>query len=316
MKIIINLAIIAALLGSVSCGKDEPDPKDFIINGLTKENYPKVDGSTSAQPLQTLIACKLLGISYEWSYNPMLMHYTLYPPHQDEEAFFFIINNVRNTGTHSSIINLIEGNADFIITARGASEPEKKVAKEKNVKLLEIPVAIDAFIMIVNGDNPVNSLTTKQIQDIYTGNITNWVEVGGHPAEINPYKRNSTSGSQVLMESLIMKDLKMIDLPAMEVSPTMWGPFDLLSHDKNGICYTVYYYHEFMARAEAVKSLSIDGVHPGYLTLKTREYPYTTDVYAMIREDLDESAMAYKLFQILLTNAGRSVIKESGYVPL
>ncbi|MGF1584569.1 MAG: PstS family phosphate ABC transporter substrate-binding protein [Bacteroidales bacterium] len=181
--------------------------------------------------------------------------------------------------------------------------------------LLEIPIAIDAFIMIVNNSNPVNNLTTKQIQDIYTGEITNWVEVGGKAGIINPYIRNSTSGSQVLMESLIMKDLAMTDLPALDMSSTMWGPFQILSNDNNGICYTVYYYHEFMARAEGVKSIAVDGVHPEFSTLQKREYPYTTDVYVMIRKDLDKSSMAYKLFNLLLSGAGRKVIEESGYVP-
>jgi phosphate transport system substrate-binding protein len=313
MKNLFRIAIFAAIALSVSCDKDPTG--NFEIIGLTKENYPKVDGSTSAQPLQTLIACKLLGISYDWSFDPMLMHYTLYPPYQDEESFKFIINNVRNTGTHSSIINLIEGKADFIISARGASEPEIKVAKENNVKLLEIPIAIDAFIFIVNEENPVNGLTTQQIRDIYTGKITNWSEVGGKIADIRPFKRNATSGSQVLMEELVMNGEELIDIPQMEASPTMWGPFQLLTQIPDGICYTVYYYKEFMARAEAVKHIAVDGVHPDSNTLKTRQYPYTTDVYAIIREDLDEASMAYKLYQLLLSKAGRKVIEESGYVP-
>ena len=313
MKNLIRIAIFTVIAVSVSCDKDPSG--DFEIVGLTKENYPKVDGSTSAQPLQTLIACKLLGISYEWYYNPWLRYYTLLPPFEDEESYSFIINNLRNTGTHTSIINLIEGNADFIISARGASEQEKKVARDNNVKLLEIPVAIDAFIMIVNKDNPVKSLTTKQIQDIYTGEITNWVEVGGYAGIINPYTRNSTSGSQVLMESLVMKDLKIKDLPSLDVGYTMLAPFDILANDKNGICYTVYYYHEFMARAEDVKSIAVDGVHPEFSTLQNRTYPYTNNVYVMIREDLDKSSMAYQLYKFLFTKTGRKVITESRYVP-
>jgi phosphate transport system substrate-binding protein len=314
MKNLIRIAIFAVIAVSASCDKD-PSSGEFELVGLTKENYPKVDGSTSAQPLQTLIACKLLGISYDWTLQPWLRQYSLMPPLEDEESYSFIINNVRNTGTHTSIINLIEGNADIIISARGASKPEKKVAKDNNVKLLEVPIAIDAFIMIVNSSNPINNLTTQQIQGIYTGAITNWVEVGGNAGKINPYRRNFTSGSQVLMESLIMKDLSMMDLPDLDFSYGMWAPFDLLSRDNNGICFTVYYYHEFMARSEYVKSIAVDGVNPEFSTLQRREYPYTTDVYVMIREDIDKSSMAYKLFNLILSGAGRKVIEESGYVP-
>ena len=117
------------------------------------------------------------------------------------------------------------------------------------------------------------------------------------------------------MEDLIMKDLKMPDLPEMEVSPTMWGPFSLLSYHKSGICYTVWYYKEFMARAEHVKHISVDGVYPDINTIKNGEYPYTTDIYLVIREDLDNSSMAYRLYQLLMTPAGRKVIEESGNIP-
>lgn len=311
MKNLIRIAIFAVIAVSASCEKDPAG--DFEIIGLTKENYPKVDGSTSTQPLQALMACKLLDISYEWLFDPVYMAYTITPPY-DENSFNFIFNNVRNTGTHTSIMNLINGEADFILVARKASDEERDAADIKNVKLVEVPVAIDAFVFIVNEANSVNDLTTQQIRDIYTGKITYWSEVGGNTADIDPYKRNATSGSQVLMEELVMKDEVMIDVPQMEVSPTMWGPFQLLSQNPDGICYTVYYYKEFMARASEVKNLSVDGVYPDSNTLKNREYPYTTDVYAVVREDLDKSSMAYKLFELLLTNSGQKVIEESGYV--
>ena len=315
MKNLIKLALFVIVVCFLSCDKDGPESNNFTINGITKSNYPKVDGSTSAQPLQSLIACKLLGIAYEWAYDPLYMHHTIYPPIQDNASFSFILNKVRNTGTHSSFINLINGDADIIIVAREASEYEIEVARTNNVNLIQIPIAIDAFIFILNEENPVNTLSTSQIRGIYTGAITNWSEVGGINEKIFPFKRNATSGSQVLMENLIMNDNDMLELPEMEVSPTMWGPFNLLSHNKNGICYTVYYYKEFMARAEFVKHISIDGVYPDYNTLKSHEYPYTTNVYAVIRENLDRSSMAYSLYQLLLTQAGSNVIKESGYVP-
>jgi phosphate transport system substrate-binding protein len=316
MKNMIITLIIAVMVCLISCNKDNHVFPPFIIEGITKDNYPKVDGSTSAQPLQTLMASKLLGIQCDWKYDFMYMHHTLLPSYDDnQDDFSFILQNVRNTGTHTSIMNLINGDADFIIVAREASDEELAVAEVKHVRLIHTPIALDAFTFIVNAENPVNSLTTAQIQGIYTGAITNWNQVGGNDAEIIPYKRNPTSGSQVLMEELVMKGLTIDDLPIMEVSPTMWGPFDLLSYNENGICYTVYYYKEFMARNLNVKHIGVDGVYPDHSTLENREYPYITDVYAVIREDLDPSSMACKLYELLLTRAGTGVIKESGYVP-
>jgi phosphate transport system substrate-binding protein len=303
--------LIAAII--TSCNKDDAGPQKFKLPGITKENYPLVDGSTSTQPLQSLIACKLLDIDYEW--GGWLTQTIMPAPEEDEESRSFIWNHVQHTGTHGAIINLINGNADIILVARKASAPELEVGKEKNVKLIETPVAIDAFIFILNGSNPVTSLTNAQIRDIYTGAITRWDQVEGSHNKINPYRRNVTSGSQVLMEELVMKGTPMMEMPEMHEFFSMMGPFEQLAHDRDGICYTVYYYKEFMVRPERVKHIAVDGVYPDYNTLRTREYPYATEVYLSIREDLNKSSMAYKLYELLLTGAGREVIKESGYVP-
>lgn len=64
-KVKVIILSICVLMG---CTKDEmPDP--FLIEGISMENYPKVDCSTSTQILQSLIACKLLGVGYDWNEN-------------------------------------------------------------------------------------------------------------------------------------------------------------------------------------------------------------------------------------------------------
>ena len=183
------------------------------------------------------------------------------------------------------------------------------------VELLTIPIALDAFVFIVNINNPVNSLTIKEIQDIYTGKITNWNEVGGTNTEINPYQRNPNSGSQELMLSLVMKDLTMMDFPEMMIVYGMMGLINHISQDKDGLGYTVYFFEQFMAPNDYLKLLAVNGVIPEYKTLKSGEYSYTTDVYVVIRDDLDKTSNAYKLYQWLLTFKGQRVIDESGYIP-
>ena len=106
-----------------------------------------------------------------------------------------------------SFLNLIDGRVELIITARSISRDERVYANEKGVALTEKPIAKDALAFLVNPANPVNNLTTAQIQGIYTGAITNWKEVGGLDAEIVPYVRNSNSGSQEKFETTIMAGL-------------------------------------------------------------------------------------------------------------
>ena len=111
-----------------------------------------------------------------------------------------------------------------------------------------------------------------------------------------------------------MKDLKMMDLPEM-ILMGMMGPINRITTDKDGLGYTVYFFEQFMAPNDSLKLLAVSGIFPEYNTLKDKNYIYTTNVYVVIREDLDKSSIAYQLYLWLLTEEGQSVIEESGYIP-
>jgi len=283
-----------------------------LIQGLTLNNYPKVDGSTSTEPLNAIVACKLLGIDYRWRSGGIV------EPGLNKKNSEKFWKRIKASQTHQSFINLINKEADLILTARKMSADEKASADAAGVSLIETPVALDAFIFIVNQENPVQSLTIKQAQDIYTGKITNWRQVGGDNAVMTPYVRNANSGSQELMETLVMKDLDIMEFPenSSELIFSMAGALDIVSHDINSICYTVYYYKEHMATGTwNIKSLAINGIYPDYYTISNKSYPYVAEVYAVIRSDLNNSSMAYKLYEWLQTEAGKDAILGSGYPP-
>ena len=285
----------------------------FKIDGLTIDNYPIVDGSTSNMPLNTLIACKLLDIGCDWASTYGMWNIEPNLNNNNSEKFWA---RVKSSQTHQSFINLIDNNADLTLSARTMSPDEKEHADAAGVTLIETPIALDAFIFVVNPNNPIKSLTIKQIQDIYTGKITNWSEVGGNNVKINPYVRNANSGSQELMESLVMKDLDFMEFPVSpEVINSMTGVFDRVSTDVSAICYSVYYYKEMILRGTHTKTIAIEGIYPDKETISNISYPLVAEVYAIIRSDLDKSSMAYKLYELLQTQDGKRVIAESGYVP-
>ena len=70
-----------------------------------------------------------------------------------------------------------------------------------------------------------------------------------------------------------------------------------------------------MAPNDSLKLLGVDGVVPGYTTLKNEEYIYTTEVFVVVREDIDRQSYAYQLYQWIITSKGQSVVNESGYIP-
>lgn len=301
---------------------DREDDRLSEIDGLTVHNYPRVDGSSSTEPLNTLIACKLLGWRYEW--RPFMAGNGIWrlEPNREDVPDNFFGERIKSSQTHQSIINLIDHRADMIISARKMSADERSYAESVGVSLIETPIALDALVFLLNKQNSVNSLTVKQVQDIYLGNVTNWNELGGANEAIKPFIRNANSGSQEMMKEIVMDNTGMPDWEVGhndEIISTMSAVYTELSMYRNGICFSPHYYKEYIIRdavgAGNVKSIEINKVYPDAKSIKNKSYPFVANVYVSIRSDVDHNSMTYKLYQWLQTEAGKRVIGESGYVP-
>jgi phosphate transport system substrate-binding protein len=288
-----------------------PAPESIPFPSISSENYPRIDGSTSTSPLGAMIACKALQVPCLWFENISGERH-LFPNLSDYQGE---LPPLAHHGTHSAYVNLINRQADLILVARAPSKDELELAAAAQVTLLPQPIALDAFVFIVNEANPVKGLSLQDLRGIYTGGITNWQQVGGETSEIHPYQRNENSGSQELMRSLVMADLQMIDAPEM-VLPKMFAPFYAVSDDPLGIGYSVFYYEENMAPRERVNLCAVEGVMPDKPSIQALDYPFVTEVYAVVRTDLSTNNLAHQLWQWLRTPAGQELIAESGYVPL
>lgn len=279
-------------------------------------SFPRVDGSTSAGPLATAVACDIYDIPCGWQKG--LFGERLFAPDPEYLEEFDARLNGRSpsmSGTHDAYLDLIAGKADIILVAREPSESELREAEAAGVTLDVRPVALDAFVFIAGVKNPVDGLTVAQARAIYTGDITNWKELGGPDVPIQAYQRNEDSGSQELMEKLVMQGAKMIDAPSL-ILPTMMAPIYALRDDPAGVGYSVYYYVTFMLPDPGVKLLAVDGVKPTSETIGDRSYPLTAEVYAVVRGDAPAGSGAALLRDWLLTGAGRTAIVASGYVPM
>jgi phosphate transport system substrate-binding protein len=315
-----------------------PELLDLRLDVLS---YPRMCGSTSTQPLAALIACRNFGMDYEWvgreqrlppwAFRPrvepdfQLLEFTLQAKWQTakEERLAQIINGLlaANTSTHDAYVQLIEGKSDIGLIARLPAQSELKVAATKRVALEVMPCALDAFVFLVNTENPVRSLTTAQIRGIYSGRITDWNSVGGRPAKIVAYQREEESGSQQLMRTLVMKDVPLATpkepharAPQL-IAGLMGGVYLELSSNEDGLGYSVHYYERYMARSPKTRVIAVEGVEPSYETIRDRRYPHTCNVFVVIRKDLDARAPARRLRDWLRSAEGQAVVRESGYVP-
>lgn len=265
---------------------------------FTLDNYPKVDASLATQPLTDAFIKNFTGES-----------------EISEEYLDY-------TNTHPGYIRLIDGEADLIVVTE-PSEEELEYAEEKGVELEVIPVVREGFVFYVNSQNPVSGLTIEQIQDIYTGKITNWKEVGGNDEEIRAFQRPENSGSQTGMLSLVMKDKELMEPLKENLIETMFAIIDLVSDYDNGlnsIGYSYYYYATTMfdtideTVSDKIKLLEVDGVLPNNETIKNEEYPLETAYYIVFRKDEPEDSDVRKLAEAMLSARGQEVAEEAGYV--
>jgi phosphate transport system substrate-binding protein len=213
-------------------------------------------------------------------------------------------------------MNLIDGKADIILTHRTISPDEKAHADSVGVTLIETPIALDAFIFVVNKNNPVKSLTVNQVQKIYTGEITNWSQVGGKNASIKVFTRPRNSGSEEVFRTLVMNGLEPADFPEVAIGSMYWVFWEV-KENQEGICYSFKTYKELQARVpdSEVPIIAINDVLPDGNTVTNRTYPFISEVHVAIRSDLDRNSMAYKLYEWLQSEDAKSTITECGFIP-
>ena len=105
--------------------------------------------------------------------------------------------NYTGSGSGAGIEGVLAGTCDLGLSSRALSEDEKGQGAVENI------VAKDGVAVVINPENTVTDLTTEQIAAIYTGEITNWSEVGGPDAEIAVLGRDSASGTRSAFEEIL-----------------------------------------------------------------------------------------------------------------
>ena len=295
-------------------------PQVTPIEGLTVENFPVIDGSDSTQPLRTLLAVTLtLGHRCVWvpwvTDGSMRLNVSYNDLTEEQIARYRVLHEkLKINNTHPSYQNLIDGTVDLIICARESSEDEINYAKDKGVTLIEKPIGLDSFAFLLNRNNSVVNLSHEQIVAIYSGQITNWSQVGGNDTTIVAYTRNRNSGSQEKMEKLVMQGVPMVDNPELRGGSMMW-PYLSIMAQTYGIAYSPYYYYLNMSDSyDQVRAICVNGVPPTRKYIRNREYPYVSEIYACIRSDEPADSYAHKVFDYLTTTDGKKIIETSGYV--
>jgi phosphate transport system substrate-binding protein len=213
--------------------------------------------------------------------------------------------------------NLISGYNDILLSVSFSDELMQKAANS-GLDLQQLPITREAFVFLINANNPVQSLTTEQIKGIYSGEITNWSEVGGDDAPITAFQRNSDSGSQMRMVKF-MGDTPLIDKDVTYVQ----GMGDIMEKIENfdegkySIAYNMYTFTEKQYPSEDVVMLAVDGVLPTDETIQDDTYPIVIYNYIFYdANNAENTEFALNLYAFLMSGEGQKLISDRGYVNL
>ena len=174
--------------------------------------------------------------------------------------------------------------------------------------LVETTLALDGIAIIVNPQNPVKDLSLEQIAKIYTGEITNWKDVGGEDAEIVRIGREAGSGTRDGFESIT--DTKDACQYRQELTST-GDVITTVSQNPNAIGYA-----SLAAIKDSVKALTVNGVAPTEATVKDGTYLVQRPFVLVTKEGVALSETAQKFFNFATSADAASIISAAGAVPV
>lgn len=227
------------------------------------------------------------------------------------------------TGTIDAYIRLTKGETDMIFAA-APSEAQIEAARNVGIEFHLTPIGREAFVFFVNSKNPVDGLTVEQIQSIYTGEITNWKEVGGKNQSIRPFQRAENSGSQSALLRL-MEGLPLMEPETEDRIAGMGGIINEVAsyrNYQNAMGFSFRYYSTEMVQNGHIKLLALNGVEPTRETIRDGSYPISSYFYAVTASPIGEPAPEETNTELaaflewILSPQGQTLIDEVGYVSL
>lgn len=209
-------------------------------------------------------------------------------------------------GSTTGIAAIIDGTAQIGMSSRRAKATEMSAATAKGVTLKPIIVAHDGIGIVVNADNPLTKLTKRQVEQIFSGDITDWSAVGGKPGKISIYTRNTSSGTYS-----DFKQLAMNNRDYAKASQKMAGNEQIAAEvgkNPNGVGYVGLAY----LTAPGLKVVAIDGQLPTKESVLKNLYPYSRPTFYYTNGA--PTGEAAKFVEFTLSAAGKAIVEKVGFV--
>lgn len=216
-----------------------------------------------------------------------------------------IIVKVESSGSGFGAKAIINKQCDIGTMSRFMKDKEFKEAVENGVYPVFHHITRDGIALVVSIDNPVENLNLELIRRIYTGEITNWKQLGGKDREIYVISRASTSGTRKVFDELILKkgdslvsDIEVVGNKDVE---------DLVIKSPNAIGYVG------LGFLEGVKTLKVNNIKPSYSTINSGLYPLTRPLFMVTDGYPVKGSAAYEIVSMQRTPHGQEIIKNLGW---
>ncbi|CAD7772357.1 PBP superfamily domain protein [Candidatus Methanoperedenaceae archaeon GB37] len=213
--------------------------------------------------------------------------------------------DVAGGGSSHGIKSVADGTVDIGTASRNLKDSER----EAHPELLPHAIARDGVAVIVHPSNPITGLTMEELQQIYTGKITNWKDLGGDDAGIVVVSREEGSGTRDCFESTVMKPIDeeitqgaIIQDSNGKVRATVAGNRDAIGFLSLGYV------------NDQVKALTLNGVEPTVATVLNGEYPISRTLWMITKGEPDRDEKAFLDF--VLSEEGQGIVEEVHFIPL
>ena len=224
---------------------------------------------------------------------------------------------VTGGGSGAGIASLVNNKTDIANSSRKITDEEIKIARERGVEPYEIIFAQDVLAIIVNENNPIQSLTLEELGKIYSGELTNWKELGGNDEKIMLYGRQSSSGTYIFFREFIVKteyDQSMIGMSGTAQI------VEAIRADKTGVGYVSSgYLDESVQTGLKVVEIQKDETTTAYSPLDKENvisgnYPITRPLMQYTNGKPKGKLLEFILYQF--TPEGMDIIENNGFYPI
>lgn len=180
---------------------------------------------------------------------------------------------------------------------------------DDNPEIKQTKIATDAIAIITNTKNNLDDLTQQQIQDIFTGKITNWKQVGGEDAQIHVITREAGSGTRDAIEKLLMNNT---DFKSDAIVQSSTGSLiKTVESDPNAIGYASL---SDLKKDNNVKQLKVNGITPTPETIKNQEYIIQRPFLLLTNSTPSNSTQQF--INWILSDDGQEIVKQEGLIPI